>query len=134
LWDFRQRGAGLTLGSAPQAGAYGKSTVWASQVRWRPDSNAQLLACTDYDGGVCLWDVRSSLPLGRTEAHDGKALCCDWVSHSPSKAKGRAAGRRSRANSDMSVESAGEGASGGSKSAVLSGGSDSKIACTSVLP
>ena len=44
-----------------------------------PES-AHMFAATDYSGSVVLWDTRSpAVPLGRTEAHQGKALCLHWL-------------------------------------------------------
>jgi hypothetical protein len=40
---------------------------------------APLLASTDYDGVVRLWDMRGSVALAAQQAHDGKALCVDWI-------------------------------------------------------
>ena len=31
---------------------------------------------------MVLWDLRTSVPLGITEAHSGKALCLDWIQDS----------------------------------------------------
>ena len=33
----------------------------------------------DYQGNLQLWDVRASMPLGSVAAHNGKALCLDWM-------------------------------------------------------
>lgn len=53
--------------------------VCALQVRWLPGST-HMFAATDYAGTVTLWDARSpNVPLGRTEAHNGKALCLHWL-------------------------------------------------------
>jgi len=42
--------------------------------------SAHMFAATDYSGSVVLWDTRSpAVPLGRTEAHQGKALCLHWL-------------------------------------------------------
>ena len=42
--------------------------------------SAHMFATTDYSGSVTLWDTRSpAVPLGRTEAHNGKALCLHWL-------------------------------------------------------
>src|SRR3546814_1446590 len=49
------------------------------QVKWSVDNPAPLLASTDYDGVVRLWDMRGSVALAAQQAHDGKALCVDWV-------------------------------------------------------
>lgn len=47
--------------------------------------SAHMFAATDYAGTVTLWDARSpNVPLGRTEAHNGKALCLNWLSNADS--------------------------------------------------
>ena len=43
---------------------------------WRADSNVLLSASED--GTVKMWDTRGSVPLHTVEAHDDKALGCDW--------------------------------------------------------
>jgi WD40 repeat protein len=44
-----------------------------------------MFAATDYAGNVALWDARSpNVPLGRTEAHEGKALCLHFLPPSSS--------------------------------------------------
>lgn len=48
------------------------------QVKWFP-ANSVLFAAIDYSGSVCLWDIRAKIPLSNRAAHDGKALCLDWV-------------------------------------------------------
>ena len=49
-------------------------------MKWQPGSH-DIFACSDYQGAVSLWDVRSpGMPLGSaTDAHGGKALCVDWI-------------------------------------------------------
>ena len=48
--------------------------------------SAHMFAATDYSGSVVLWDTRSpAVPLGRTEAHSGKALCLHWLPTSGDK-------------------------------------------------
>lgn len=48
--------------------------------------SAHMFAATDYSGSVVLWDTRSpAVPLGRTEAHQGKALCLHWLPSSDAK-------------------------------------------------
>ena len=49
------------------------------QVKWTSESPAPLLASSDYDGSVRLWDMRGTVALGTHQAHDGKALCVDWI-------------------------------------------------------
>jgi len=74
LWDLRvgQEASGARA-------TFGKSAQWISQVRWMPES-AHMFAATDYSGSMVLWDTRSpAVPLGRTEAHQGKALCLHWL-------------------------------------------------------
>lgn len=46
-------------------------------MKWNP-KNANLLATSDYAGNLTLWDIRTSVPLGVTEAHEGKALTLVW--------------------------------------------------------
>ena len=44
--------------------------------------SAHMFAVTDYSGTVTLWDARSpNVPLGRSEAHGGKALCLHWLTN-----------------------------------------------------
>ncbi len=38
-----------------------------------------MLAATDYTGTLNLWDIRSSVPLGSNETHQGKALSLSWL-------------------------------------------------------
>ena len=95
LWDLRTSSAG---GTGECRSIYASSTAqWVSDVAWHP-SNDKVFAAADYAGIVRIWDTRSSTaPLGSTEAHDGKALCCAW---------------------DMDVEG---------NASILSGGSDCRI-------
>ena len=52
---------------------------WVSQMRWSP-SQPTVFASTDYSGTLRVWDIRATkVPLAKTETHDGKALCVDWV-------------------------------------------------------
>lgn len=51
--------------------------------------SAHMFAATDYSGSVVLWDTRSpAVPLGRTEAHSGKALCLHWLPSPSTSEKG----------------------------------------------
>lgn len=52
-------------------------TAWVSGVRWCPTSAHHILSCS-HDGTVKMWDTRGSVPLHTVEAHDDKALGCDW--------------------------------------------------------
>ena len=77
-------------------------------MRWLPGSDT-CFASVDYDGAVCVWDVRATAgPVARTEAHEGKSLCLEWAL------------------------STGKGAAGtaGSSIRLLSGGSDCCVAST----
>ena len=48
-------------------------------MKWH-SSKATVFATADYAGWVRVWDIRSTkVPLGKAEAHDGKALCVDWA-------------------------------------------------------
>jgi ribosome biogenesis protein len=88
LWDPRKRDealavAAMTSTTAAQVGVFGSSSRdkevhWVSQVRFHPTS-ATIFASSDYDGVVKIWDTRAPLvPLGKSQAHEGKALCVDW--------------------------------------------------------
>ena len=73
MWDSRVRESTSTFE------AFGTTDQWIAQVKWFPNNNV-LFAAVDYAGNVCLWDVRAKVPLSNRAAHDGKALCVDWVS------------------------------------------------------
>ena len=52
--------------------------------------SAHMFTATDYSCSVVLWDTRSpAVPLGRTEAHQGKALCLHWLSSSSERKSNR---------------------------------------------
>ncbi len=68
-------------------------------MKWRPESS-NVFATSDYNGDVKVWDVRASVPLGTSSAHNGKALCLLW--------------------SDANVD-------GNTKSVIVSGGSDCAV-------
>jgi ribosome biogenesis protein YTM1 len=72
LWDSRTRESISTFE------AYGSTDQWISQVKWFPNNNV-LFAAIDYAGHVSLWDIRAKIPLSNRAAHEGKALCVDWV-------------------------------------------------------
>lgn len=72
LWDSRQREGATTRG------AYSSDNHWIAQAKWRPGSE-HVFGCVDYQGRVQLWDLRSTVPLGVSEVHSGKALCMQWV-------------------------------------------------------
>jgi ribosome biogenesis protein YTM1 len=113
LWDVRVKDEAGNLGGSSAAFAtLGKTTNWTSEVRWKPNSDSKVLVSSDYTGSVTLWDVRTTVPLGRIEAHTGKALCCDWLSQPED------------GNSNSN--------SGGGGCKVISGGSDSHIVTTGV--
>ncbi|KAJ1426453.1 WD40-repeat-containing domain protein [Ochromonadaceae sp. CCMP2298] len=99
LWDLREM-SGESSNSAKAT--FGKAGQWVSQVRWLPDSST-LFAASSYAGVVSLWDVRSSVPLARSEVHGGKALCLHCL-----------------------------GGEGGEGATVLSGGSDCLLKATAV--
>ena len=74
VWDQRLKSESGTVGSFSSKD--GKD--WVSQVRWHP-SSGNIFASSDYEGTVKVWDLRSSIPLGTSDAHQGKALCIDWI-------------------------------------------------------
>jgi ribosome biogenesis protein YTM1 len=87
LWDPRKKdeigatGDMVSNGQA-QVGTFfsGKDTHWVSQAKFHP-TNVQIFASCDYDGAVRVWDTRAAhVPLGSTAAHEGKALCVEWLS------------------------------------------------------
>jgi len=55
-----------------------KHQHWISEVKWDVSSDV-MLASTNYNGEVTLWDIRAKIPLSSAELHDGKALCMEWV-------------------------------------------------------
>jgi len=77
-----QTGEALNLGVFPSisksASTKQSSLSWVPSVRWQPDSSHIFASC-DYDGAVKVWDMRSSVPLGKVDAHEGKALCTNWL-------------------------------------------------------
>lgn len=79
-------------------------------------SSAHMFATTDYSGSLTLWDTRSpAVPLGRTEAHNGKALCLHWL-RSPDKNGADIEQRLLTGGSDCCVKSTNVGtAVGGSE-------------------
>jgi hypothetical protein len=46
------------------------------QVKWVPGTD-NLIVASDYNGFISMWDLRSSVPLGKKEMHSGKALALD---------------------------------------------------------
>jgi len=84
LWDLRAAGGDCR-------NVFASSTAqWVSGVAWHPDETTapHVFASADYAGVVRVWDTRSNAaPLGSTEAHDGKALCCAWEITSAAGAK-----------------------------------------------
>lgn len=104
LWDLREMGSatGAESSSNSAKATFGKSGQWVAQVRWLPNSSTMFTAAS-YAGVVSLWDIRSSVPLARSEVHAGKALCLHCVEE-------------------------GEGG----KASVLSGGSDCCLKATAV--
>jgi len=74
IWDQRLNSESGTVGTFSSKD--GKD--WVSQVRWHPTSG-NIFASSDYEGTVKVWDLRSNVPLGTSDAHQGKALCVDWI-------------------------------------------------------
>ncbi|KAL3893958.1 MAG: hypothetical protein SGPRY_013947, partial [Prymnesium sp.] len=70
LWDTRLQQGSLKL-SLPHKG-------WVSSVAWSA-SNPFLLLSTCHDGGVRLWDTRSTVPLYDLQSHSDKAFCASWL-------------------------------------------------------
>ncbi|KAL1526888.1 hypothetical protein AB1Y20_015579 [Prymnesium parvum] len=73
LWDTRLQQASLKL-TLPHKG-------WVSSISWATSSTHQLLTSC-HDGGVRLWDIRSTLPLHELHLHTDKALCATWQNSS----------------------------------------------------
>ncbi|CAM9231156.1 unnamed protein product [Choristocarpus tenellus] len=71
IWDTRSKEQTLTRASLSS------HKQWISAVAWVPGSETMVASCA-YDGGVKLWDIRSTLPLHSAHAHEGKALCMGW--------------------------------------------------------
>lgn len=92
LWDPRKKDeVGMTgdlVGNGQaQVGTFfsGKETHWVSRAKFHP-TNVQVFASCDYDGAVRVWDTRAAhVPLGSTAAHEGKALCVEWLGGSGEK-------------------------------------------------
>jgi ribosome biogenesis protein YTM1 len=78
LWDSRNRQDAVCSQSLPPIQATSDAVYWTSQVRWSPQ-NAFVFATSNYNGEVCVWDIRSNVPISTSEAHAGKVLCCDWL-------------------------------------------------------
>lgn len=69
LWDTRLQQASLKCSLPHKA--------WVSAVAWS-GSNPYLLLSSCHDGGVRLWDIRSTVPLHQLPPHTDKALCAAW--------------------------------------------------------
>ena len=80
VWDSRQKDGEAVCRSVVGSSS---NSQWVSQVRWSP-TGTQTFATSDYAGTVRVWDLRCAIPLGSVDAHDGKALCVDWIHSSPS--------------------------------------------------
>lgn len=115
LWDARTNDEVAAMAGSTALVALGRSSHWISQVRWKPNSDSKILVSSDYTGSVTLWDVRTTVPLGQMDAHEGKALCCDWLS--------KPASEDERVDNDSSRDDG---------SRIISGGSDSNIVTTAV--
>lgn len=76
LWDSRNRQDSVCSHTFPPAKS-NSDVHWVSQVRWNP-RNAFVFASSNYNGEVCAWDIRSTVPLSTVSAHDGKVFCLDW--------------------------------------------------------
>lgn len=76
LWDSRTQSEALG-NFTNQSG----QKNWISCVKWHPTSE-NLFTSSDYDGSVKVWDMRANIPIGSTQAHEGKALCVDWLKNS----------------------------------------------------
>lgn len=71
--------------STQNARVFTSSTQWISQVKWH-SNNSNYFSSVDYDGLIKIWDLRSTVPVASIEAHNGKALCIDWLFTSDEKA------------------------------------------------
>ena len=91
---------------------------------------------------MCLWDTRATTsPLSSSLAHEGKALCLDWISASSSRinssnsvsgsSSSNTEGNRRQRRSESAKEVA-ESSAVNSQWAILSGGSDSKMAISPI--
>ena len=109
------------------------------KVRWRPGSEF-LFAASDYSGAVCLWDTRATTsPLSSSLAHEGKALCLDWISASSSRinssnsVSGSSSSNSTEGNRrQRRAKEVAESSAVNSQWAILSGGSDSKMAISPI--
>jgi ribosome biogenesis protein YTM1 len=72
LWDARAGGD-----SSVQAKLDGHSG-WVTDVAWCPTRD-ELFLSASVDKTVCVWDVRSKVPLYTMSGHDGKVLAVDWT-------------------------------------------------------
>lgn len=49
-----------------------------SDVLWHPTNFNTIVSC-DYEGGVCVYDIRSNFPVHSVAGvHKGKAFCECW--------------------------------------------------------
>jgi ribosome biogenesis protein len=81
LWDSRNRQDAVCAHMFPPSQSTSDAVYWTSQVKWSP-TNAFIFAASNYNGEVCVWDIRSTVPLSTAEAHSGKVLCLDWLEQS----------------------------------------------------
>jgi ribosome biogenesis protein YTM1 len=84
MWDSRNRQDAVCAHMFPPSQSTADAVYWTSQVKWNPQ-NAFVFASSNYNGEVCVWDIRSTLPLSTAEAHSGKVLCCDWLEQASGK-------------------------------------------------
>ena len=84
LWDSRHREDAKCAHIFPPNMATTATVSWTSQVKWSP-TNAFIFAASNYNGEVCVWDIRSTVPVSTAEAHAGKVLCLDWLEKSTGK-------------------------------------------------
>lgn len=85
LWDSRHRQEAKCAHIFPPSQVTTAPVSWTSQVKWSP-INAFIFAASNYNGEVCVWDIRSSVPVSTAEAHAGKVLCLDWLEQATGKA------------------------------------------------
>jgi len=51
---------------------------WVSDVLWHPTNTNTLISCS-YEGGISVYDIRSTFPLHSVAGvHHGKAFCECW--------------------------------------------------------
>jgi ribosome biogenesis protein YTM1 len=71
VWDARARGEAVSVKGYAAGGA------WVAALAWRPGSEHHV-ASVSHDGCLRLWDLRTPVPLGSLQQHEGQGLAVAW--------------------------------------------------------